>query len=70
MNDSQKRRVRSVVLIELVCLVIFMVAGAGLVVVTVIAWPWPLIAVVCVAAGRASLEGVFRKDLTQVDEPS
>lgn len=70
-NDDQSRRPRRpTVLLELTCLLIFLVAAVGVVVVIVIGWPWPLLAVLGVIIARASIEGIFRAEPGEVDEPS
>jgi hypothetical protein len=68
--NSSTQHARRLVVIEVTCLALFLAAFAGMVVVIVIGWPWPLIAVTCVGVARASLEGIFRSDPSGVDEPS
>lgn len=70
-NDDQRNPPRRpTVLLELTCLLIFLVSAVGVVVVIVIGWPWPLFAVLGVIIARASMEGIFRAEPNQVDEPS
>jgi hypothetical protein len=69
-DDQQMRRRRWAIGIEVAGLVTFMVALAGLVVVIVIGWPWPLIAVGCAVAMRVGVEGILRPSFGEVDEPS
>jgi hypothetical protein len=69
-DDTQRARRRAQLTIEVSCLLLFLVSAAGIVVVIVIGWPWPLLAVLGVIVARASLEGIFRADPEQVDEPS
>jgi NhaP-type Na+/H+ or K+/H+ antiporter len=69
-DDQRRRRHRSSVILELTCLLIFLISAAGVVVVIVIGWPWPLLAVLGVIVARVSLEGIFRADPEQIDEPS
>lgn len=58
------------VLVELTCLLIFLVSAVGVLIVIVVGWPWPLFAVLGVIVARASLEGIFRTETDHLDEPS
>lgn len=69
-DDQQSRRRRWAILTELACLMLFLVSASGVILVIIIGWPWPLLAVLGVFLARGSVEGILRPDSDRLDEPN